>query len=59
MSKTKKHISKKWEMSIIELENNKGKKYKVTRKLPELLVAETKIFRSKRKARKQFNEWLK
>lgn len=56
--KTKKHTRKKWEISIIELKEN-GKKYKVTRRLPELLVAETKIFKSKKKAKKQFEEWLK
>ena len=59
MPKTKKHLSKKWEISIIELENKRGKKYKVTRKLPYLLIAETKMFRSKKKAKKQFEEWLK
>lgn len=49
---------KKWEMSIIELKNNKGKKFKVTRRLPELSVAETKVFRSNKKAKKQFEDWL-
>ena len=47
-----------WEVSIIELENNIGKKYKVTRKIPELSVSETKIFRSKQKAKEQLEEWL-
>ena len=59
MEKTKKHQTKKWEISIIELENKEGKKYKVTRRLPEMSVAETKIFDSKEKAIMQFNEWLK
>lgn len=49
----------KWEISIIELEDKNGKTYKVTRRLPHLLVAETKIFNSKEEAKKQFNEWLK
>ena len=59
MKKSKKHPIKKWEVSIMEIQNHKGKKYKVTRRLPELTVAETKIFKDKKKARKQFDEWLK
>ena len=54
-----KHIAKKWEVSIIEIENDIGKKYKVTRRIPEVSVAETKVFRSKEDAKKQFDEWLK
>jgi hypothetical protein len=57
LSEIRKHITKKWEISIIELKNN-GKKYKVTRRLPELAVAETKIFDSKENALKLFHEWL-
>jgi len=48
----------KWEISIIELESKEGKVYKVTRRMPGMLVAETKIFNSKEEARKQFNAWL-
>jgi len=55
---TKKHFTKKWEVSIIEIENSIGKKYKVTRRIPEMSVAETKVFRSKQDAKKQFEEWL-
>jgi len=58
MSKTKKHYVKKWEISFIELQSPLGKKFKVTRRLPNLLVAETKVFRSKKKAKKQFDDWL-
>ena len=58
MDKIKKHPIKKWEVSIIEVENRIGKKYKVTRRVPELSVAETKVFRSKEDAKKQFEEWL-
>lgn len=54
-----KHLTKKWEVSLIELENGLGKKFKVTRRLPELSVAETKIFRTKAQAKKQFDKWLK
>ncbi|MBD3355087.1 hypothetical protein GF361_03830 [Candidatus Woesearchaeota archaeon] len=55
---TKKHPIKKWEVSIIEIENTIGKKYKVTKKIPEMSVAETKVFRSKQDAKKQFEAWL-
>ena len=48
----------KWEVSIIELKNGKGKKYKVTRRMPEMSVSETKIFKTKEKAIKQLQEWL-
>ena len=55
----KKHQFKKWEVSIIEFQNIIGKKYKVTRRIPELSVAETRIFINKKKALKLFNNWLK
>jgi len=58
MKKTKKHLTKKWEITIMELENHVGKKYKVTRRLPNLEVSETKIFRNREEAKKQFSEWL-
>lgn len=57
--KIEKHPTQKWEISIIEIENHIGKKYKVTRRLPEMSVAETKVFRSKEEAKEQFDEWLK
>ena len=57
--KQEKHLTKKWEVSLIELENGLGKKFKVTKRLPELSIAETKIFRTKAKANKQVEEWLK
>jgi len=59
MPKTKKHAIKKWEVSLMELKNNGGKEYKVTRRIPKMSVAETKFFRSKKEAKKKFNEWLK
>ena len=43
----------------MEIKNKVGIKYKVTRKLPEFRVSETKIFRSKKEAKQQFEEWLK
>jgi len=47
-----------WEVTIMELKNGTGKKYKVTRRLPEMSVAETGFFASKESALKQFKEWL-
>ena len=58
MAKTSKHLTKKWEISFAELENTVRKVFKVTRRLPELAVAETKMFCSKEEAVRQFNEWL-
>ena len=59
MAKTKKHAIKKWEISFIELKNNVGREFKVTRKIPDLSIAETKVFRSKKRAKKKFDAWLK
>jgi len=59
MKQFKSHFTAKWEISIIELVNSLGKKYKVTRRLPQMSVSETKVFRSKDDAKQQFNEWLK
>ena len=58
MAKTKEHLTKKWEISFAEFENTVGKLFKVTRRLPAMAVAETKLFRSKEQALQQFNEWL-
>jgi len=50
--------NKKWEVSIMELQTEKGIVYKVTRRVPEMGVAETKVFPKLDEARKQFEEWL-
>lgn len=55
----KKHFAKKWEISFIELINGVETKYKVTRKIPELSISETILFKSKEKAKKKFEEWLR
>ncbi|MFC1696788.1 hypothetical protein ACFL1H_00495 [Nanoarchaeota archaeon] len=47
-----------WEISIIEIEENGNKLYKVTRRNSEYYLSETKIFDSKEKAKEQFNQWL-
>ncbi|MEK6964311.1 MAG: hypothetical protein AABX70_07845 [Nanoarchaeota archaeon] len=54
----KKHIIKKWEVSIAEYKNDHIT-YKVTRRIPYLFVAETKVFHSKDEAKRQFQNWLK
>lgn len=56
--KQQKHKLKKWEVSLIELSNG-TRKYKVTRRIPEMNVAETKIFSTIDEAKTQFEEWLK
>ena len=53
-----KNLNSKWEVSIIELENSKGRLFKVTRKFPEMSIAETRILRNKEKAKKLFYKWL-
>ena len=50
--------SKKWEVSISEYETSDGIRWKVTRRVPAMSVAETKIFSVKREAIKQYEEWL-
>lgn len=58
MDLDKKHLTKKWEVSIMKLEDN-GIEFKVTRRHSDLSVAETKFFKSKEEAIKQFEDWLK
>ena len=51
-------MANNWEVSIIELKKNGKKRYKVTRRMPLLSVAETRIFRTKKKALEQLQNWL-
>lgn len=51
--------TKRWEISLSKFFNNIGIKYKVTRRMADFSITETKIFRSKKKAKAQFDEWLK
>ena len=53
-----KHSLKKWEVSMLKMEDEKGFTYKVTRRLPNMSVAETKVFSSLDEAKRQFDEWL-
>lgn len=50
--------NKKWEVSIMELQTEKGVVYKVTRRVAEMGVAETKLFKTLYEARQQLDEWL-
>jgi hypothetical protein len=47
------------EVSILILRTKTGTQYKVTRRIPELHVAETRLFSSRDEARSQFDDWLK
>lgn len=48
----------KWKVSIIELRDGRKISYKVTRRLPEMNISETKVFVSKENAMEQLEEWL-
>jgi hypothetical protein len=50
-------MSIKKEVSIIELKDN-GKKFKVTKRVPDMSISDTKFFDSKEDALKQFKTWL-
>ncbi len=47
-----------WQVSILKFQDKDGAKFKVTRRLVALSIAETRIFKDKKKAEKQFLEWL-
>jgi len=47
-----------WEITIMELNNHVGPIFKVTRRIPEFKVSDTKFFRDKLEAKEQFAEWL-
>ena len=47
-----------WEITLIEFNDGPKKKFKVTRRYPEMSIAETKLFTSKWRAKKQLEEWL-
>ena len=51
--RTERDTTKKWEISIMELRDSSARKFKVTRRIPKMAVAETKAFRSKIRVRKQ------
>ncbi len=51
-------INKKIEISILEIKDASGTKYKATKRIPEMGVAETKFFSSENEAKAQMREWL-
>lgn len=52
------HPTKKWTVSILALISEDGAAFKVTRRLHELHVSETRMFDNKEEAKMQFIEWL-
>ena len=54
----KKHQIKKWIVSISEYRNKDKTIFKVTRRIPELSVSESKLFKTKEEAKRQFEDWL-
>ncbi len=54
-----KHPFKRWEVSMMEISDGDESKFKVTRQVPALYVAETKMFETKEEAKKQFDLWLR
>jgi len=48
----------KKEVSIIELKTRGALKYKVTLRIPDVYSSETKVFKTKKAAMKQFRKWL-
>ena len=47
----------KWVASLKAFRTNGKKLFKVTRRLPDLSVAETKVFNAQEEALQQFIEW--
>ena len=45
-------------VSISEFRDNGNRKFKLTRRIPELSVSETKLFDKREDAVKLMNEWL-
>lgn len=47
-----------WEIPLLELRDEKATTYKLTKRLPQRGVAETKIYTTKREILKQIAAWL-
>ncbi len=47
-----------WEITIREFIDQSKRGYIVTRRFPKYSIAQTKIFRTRWRARKQFDKWL-
>ena len=59
MTPIEKHPYLQWEVSIMEIKEKGIALFKVTRRLAEMAVAETKVFHTKEDAKQQFEEWLR
>ncbi len=46
------------EVTMTHMKSENESFYKVTKRIPELSVSETKVFKTKKEALRQFNEWL-
>lgn len=55
---TRKHAIKKWEVSIVELQDGKDSLFKISQRIPDLSVAETRVFKDKKSAKRLFDKWL-
>lgn len=58
MGEIQTHPTKRWEISLIKLDDDIAVHYKVTRRLPMMAVAETRIFSTLEEAKNQFEAWL-
>jgi hypothetical protein len=58
MKKIVKNRFDDWEISLLVFKDSGTKKYKVTRRLPSMTIAETKIFQSMEEAMTQFEDWI-
>ena len=47
-----------WKVSILELDKNGIKIYKISRRIPDMSISETKIFKTKEEAKNKVKEWL-
>jgi hypothetical protein len=52
-------IGMAWDISMVTLEDERGIFYKVTRRVPELSIAETRVYRSKTSAMRRLKSWLR
>ena len=50
--------AQRWIVTIMFFDSENGFYYKVTRRIPALSVAETKVFFKKEDAQLQFQQWL-
>jgi hypothetical protein len=49
----------KWEVSLTEFDSEVGKNWKVTRRNPHMIVADTRMFNNKQEADELYWSWYK